>query len=138
MARRALFLALGVSASCDSVGKERLKRGAPKRDWSDAEAKRTFCRVCGIANPELAHVIGRARDKPKRPHMKTLWVNPDAVVPLCGPFPEGCHGAYDRHELDLLPYLTRQEQARAVLDAGGLELARRRLAPSLYREKRVA
>lgn len=51
----------------------------------------------------------------------------DNVVPLCGG-PDGCHGAYDRHELDLLPYLTLPEQIAAVRQAGGIALAYRRTA----------
>lgn len=33
------------------------------------------------------------------------------------------------HKLDLLGYLTAEEEAQAVLDAGSLEAARRRLGP---------
>lgn len=64
-----------------------------------------------------------------------LWVNPHDTVPLCGPATDAgtCHNAYDSHKLDLLPYLTLQEQLAAVKAAGGLELARTRLAPLAYR-----
>jgi hypothetical protein len=47
----------------------------------------------------------------------------DNVVPLCG---DVCHPAYDRHELDLLPYLTLPEQLAAVQQAGSIALAYRR------------
>jgi hypothetical protein len=115
-----------------------MTRPSPRRDWSDAEAKRTYCRVCGsFKHLELAHTMGRLHDKPKVEGGRTLWVNPHSVIPLCGPFPEGCHGAYDHHQLDILSFLTLQEQAQAVLEAGGIELARRRLAPSLYRKVNV-
>lgn len=39
-----------------------MKRKAVRRDWSDAEIKRTPCRVCGDPNVELSHLIGRSRD----------------------------------------------------------------------------
>ncbi len=41
---------------------------------------------------------------------------------------------YDRHEIDLLGSLTLEEQLQAVRDAGGIELARRLLAPLAYRD----
>lgn len=107
----------------------------PARNWEDAEEKRFYCLVCGTPERvELAHVSGRKFDRPKKQGQKTLWVNPDDVVPLCGPFPEGCHGNYDHYRLDLLPYLTVAEQVRAVECLGGIEAARRRLCPSEYRE----
>lgn len=51
-------------------------------------------------------------------------------MPLCPASVSDCHGRYDRHELDLLPYLTVEEQARAVLDAGGIVAAYRRVTGS--------
>jgi hypothetical protein len=54
--------------------------------------------------------------------------DPRNIVPLCEhPFGDavGCHGAYDRGQLDLLPYLTPEEQAYAALIAGGLVAALR-------------
>jgi hypothetical protein len=44
------------------------------------------------------------------------------------------HRAYDAHELDILHVLTLEEQVQAVRDAGGIENARKRLCPSLYRK----
>jgi hypothetical protein len=97
-----------------------------KRDWADARAKvdaEGSCRRCPTAfGVEAAHVIYRAHDVGS-------WVNPDSIVPLCGPATSSqtCHGLYDAHRLDLLPYLTLAEQVQAVQDAGGIESARRRI-----------
>lgn len=44
-----------------------------------------------------------------------------AVVPLC----QNCHLAYDAHKLDLLPYLTNEEQASAVAAVGIVRAVRR-------------
>lgn len=89
------------------------------------------CRVCGVAwGLEAAHVIPRSVAPNGGEH-------PDAIVPLCrsrvdvdpetgeGVAVEGCHSMYDRHALDLEPYLTAQEAASAVLVSGSLEAARR-------------
>lgn len=105
-----------------------------KRDWTEAREKvdtEGCCRVCGprvvmskdATRVEAAHVIGRARDTGGK-------VDAMSVVPLCGPATSSstCHGRYDAHRLDLLPYLTPAEQARAVADAGGIESARRRIS----------
>ena len=99
-----------------------------KRDWRAAEQKRTnWCRMCAkVGRVELAHVIGRARDD------RSGLVNPDSVVPLC----QTCHREYDAGRLDLLPFLTVDEQVQAVRDAGGLEAARRRIIGSdAYRKE---
>lgn len=107
-----------------------MKRSRPTRNWQDARRKveqERRCRVCG-ADPflggrgrlEAAHVIGRENDEEVG---GVRWVNPLDVVPLCG----DCHRAYDARELDLLPYLTVGEQARAVQVAGGIAAALRRV-----------
>lgn len=135
----------------------------PRRYWADAEAKRGGCRVCAAWPAELAHVAGRRYDKPREcarcegrgytesgtthpedyeqhpcrfcegtGRLATLYVHPDSVVPLC----RGCHDRYDgraQPRLDLLGHLTVGEEVRAIIDLGGLELARVRLAPSQYR-----
>lgn len=93
-----------------------------RRDWSEAQSKRDEgCRICGAHPVELAHVVGRARDERRG---NVAHVNADSIVPLC----RGHHQDYDAHRLDLMGYLTATEQARAVLDAGGIELARRRIS----------
>jgi hypothetical protein len=88
----------------------------PRRDWTDARAKvaqEAACRNCGTSqNLEAAHVAGRRYDQPKREGGKTLWVNPLDIIPLCGPFPAGCHGAEHRHDLDIKGLLTVDELAR--------------------------
>ena len=110
-----------------------MKRGSPKRDWSEVTIDaQTPCRVCGIeGRTERAHVAPRKHDARKGKGRK---VNPDSVVPLCGPAldPQSCHYRFDHGELDLLPHLTLAEQLRAVEDLGGIELARKRTAPSDY------
>ena len=86
--------------------------------------------MCGAPGVEAAHILGRKYDQPIAEGSKTLFVLPDRIVPLCS-YEGGCHGHYDRHALDLLPYLTPAEQAQAVLDAGSIGLALKRISPSL-------
>jgi hypothetical protein len=104
----------------------------PKRNWKDARAKVELEGACRVCKTELcleaAHVTGRRHDRPK-PGKKELWVDPVSVVPLCGPFPEGCHGAYDRHEISILSVLETDEQVRAVEDLGSIDSALHRVAP---------
>lgn len=99
-----------------------------KRDWSDAIQKVEIegkCRVCGrTMGLQAAHVSGRRYDiafgsRSGDPHV--LYVHPDDVVPLCSRTENGrggCHAAYDSRDLDLLPYLTLAEQARAAGHVG--------------------
>lgn len=119
----------------------------PKRDWTAARAKVTGEEVCRLGRAggdcqgqlEAAHTIGRSCDRPWTPpdgfdptvdDTYDLWVNPQAIVPLC----RRHHKLYDAHGIDLLPVLTIDEQLRAVLDADGLENARVRLCPLSYRQ----
>lgn len=76
------------------------------RDWTAARAKvdREPCRVCLGPFVDAAHIIPRSRVKPGPGE------DPKNIVPLC----RVCHAAYDQGKLDLLPYLTREEQAYAV------------------------
>jgi 5-methylcytosine-specific restriction endonuclease McrA len=94
------------------------------RNWSAARAKvdeEGICRVCGhgagfMPIPvDAAHIIPRSRVKP--------GPGEDArnICPLC----RNCHAAYDQGKLDLLPYLTREEQAYAVELVGLYEAYRR-------------
>jgi hypothetical protein len=114
----------------------------PKRYWEDARLKveeEGQCRVCGSTYAlEAAHISGRSHDEPRVNEegmlLAELYVDPVRIVPLCGPFPAGCHGKEHRHELDLLPHLHLDEQLKAVEDFASLEAARRRLAPSAYVE----
>ena len=117
-----------------------------RRDWSDARQKvddEGRCRRC-LHPPgydrklEAAHIIGRKHDKPRVEGSTTsvLYVHPDSVVPLCAtPQGDGCHQLYDAHRLTLLPFLTKEEQLRAVEDAGSIESARRRLDPLDYTDE---
>ena len=116
-----------------------------KRDWKEARAKveaEARCSSCGLgAYQEAAHDTERSHDaKPPLRDLGRVWVSPrrvrvhpDRIIPLCGPFPMGCHGAEHRHELDTLPLLSLQEQLQAVADCGGIENARVRLCPSQYK-----
>ncbi len=106
-----------------------------RRDWRDAIRKierEARCRVCGETRDlEAAHIIGRVADPlvvgPRGGESR--YVHPDAIVPLCGGFTDNfCHGAYDRREIDLLPYLHIHEQVRAVEDAGGILSALKRIS----------
>lgn len=120
-----------------------------KRDWSAAREKVEREGTCRWAIRQLqgfdpirpcdgpleaAHILGREHDKKTPIKWYLEWepykVMPDRVVPLC----RRHHRLFDSHDLDLLGYLTPEEEAQAVLDAGSLESARRRLAPSEYRK----
>jgi hypothetical protein len=121
-----------------------------RRNWELAETKRGPCRHCGTTSHiELAHVAGREHDrKPAirdpsvaawtpRPSFRggsVVWVHPDRVIPLC----RGCHRAQHERRIDLLPLLSLAEQIQAIADLGGVEIARMRLAPSAYPERRAA
>jgi hypothetical protein len=114
---------------------QRIASTPPERDWRAARAKVEHegrCRVCG-AKPgrgvslQAAHTIGRAHDKPRSVSgvlgipEGPLWVDPLDVVPLCA----GCHAAFDGRRLDLLPFLTLDEQAAAVRHVGIVSALRR-------------
>lgn len=94
-----------------------------RRDWSFARAKidsERCCRVCQSRDHvEAAHTIGRKYDGATSSGV--LVVIPHDVVPLCREH----HSAYDKHELDLLPYLTHEEQAAAVSHVGIVSAMRR-------------
>lgn len=93
------------------------------RDWTAARAKvddEGACRVCGQLSPvrvEAAHIIARGRV----PGPEAM--DPLNIVPLCGEH----HAAYDHRQLDLLPYLTVEEQAFAVYCARGIAPATKRI-----------
>jgi hypothetical protein len=113
-----------------------VKRSQPPRDWTLAREKcESGCRLCGDP-AEAAHIIGRSHDShepircPEWVPFTPWLVAPDRILPLC----RAHHTAYDSHQLDVLAHLTPDEQVQAVADAGSLELARRRLLPSEYRQ----
>lgn len=51
----------------------------------------------------------------------------DNILPLC----RHCHGCFDSGLLDVLPYLTLEEQLEVVRQAGGIGRAYARLTSSL-------
>lgn len=63
------------------------------------------CRVCRNEEPDPAHITPRSIG----------GCNDPACVMALG---RRCHRLYDEHRLDVLPYLTRDEQAHAVLHLG--------------------
>jgi hypothetical protein len=90
------------------------------REKVEAEGQ---CRVCGAPADvcDAAHLWNRSQGGGG-------FEDPSLVVPLCasikgGP---GCHDAYDAYLLDLLPYLTTEEQVALVRSAGTIERARAR------------
>jgi hypothetical protein len=133
-----------------------------RRDWSAAnaklEAEGCCCRACGRHESELrmrslrlerAHIVGREHDRTPPvgwdEDRDGRWREPyrvvaDRVLPLCGPStdPSTCHGAQHNRRLELLPLLSAAEQVQAVADAGSIELARKRLAPSAYPDRIAA
>lgn len=89
-----------------------------KRDWSQARAKvkaEGRCRSCGLGiYLEAAHIIPRSR-------VTAGGEDPRNIVPLC----RDCHTQQHGPGLDLLPLLTRDEQAYAVELVGIAEAYRR-------------
>jgi 5-methylcytosine-specific restriction endonuclease McrA len=90
-----------------------------RRDWTQARAKvdrEAQCRVCGDGRDlQAAHTIGRTYDPI---HGKVQAID---IVPLC----PGCHRQYDGRTLNLLPYLSHDEQAAAVGHVGIISALRR-------------
>lgn len=84
-----------------------------------------------LADGEIHQAVEVAQAPPET-NAELLYVAPDAVWPAC----RTCHDSFDGRpgtsRIDILHVLTLDEQARAVLDAGGVELMRMRTAPSLY------
>lgn len=91
-----------------------------KRNWAAAHEKLADegkCRYCQRIGPlDPAHIVPRSRVRPG------AGEDPRNIVPLCRPH----HLLYDGGSLDILPVLTREEQAYAV-ELVGLEEARRYL-----------
>lgn len=89
------------------------------RDWEAARAKvdaEDRCRNCGQWHSiQAAHIIPRSRVKPGPGE------DPRNIVPLCGV----CHHLFDAARLDILPVLTREEQAYAVELVGTVEAIQR-------------
>ena len=67
------------------------------------------CRCCGV--PEEIHPLDPAHTVAKSIGGKDTY---NSVIPLC----RACHDAQHRHEIDLLPLMTREEQVEAVRAIG--------------------
>ena len=97
-----------------------------KRDWrafrEKVESEMNRCRVCGQSPADAAHIIARSQVSPPKGE------DPRNGLPLC----RRHHRAYDIADpqtgrtLDIIPYLTSEEQAYAV-ELIGIERAYRRL-----------
>lgn len=129
-----------------------LRRGQPRRGWTEARAKVELegrCRFCGEEFPEYllhaCHVIGRDRDEfhpvTFEPQREPWLVVPDRIVPGC----DACHVAYDAHEIGLIGRLTLEEEVQAVRDSfpptgrgSGVEHMRQRCDPVAYRRDLAA
>ncbi len=77
------------------------------RDWRAAREKieaEENCRVCGQHGVDPAHIVPRSRVP------GPAAMDAGNIAPLC----RRCHTAYDAGRLDLLPHLTREEQAFAA------------------------
>lgn len=104
-----------------------IKRTRKVRDWRPARAKIDHeyrCRAWASGDCEgkieAAHVI----DVAAACLLSGEVVEAIDVVPLC----KAHHMAYDGRRFDLLPFLRVDEQARAVLVAGGMTSAMRRIS----------
>ncbi len=96
-----------------------------KKLWSYAREKiekEGVCRVCKSNHwIQSAHTIGQKYQDVKLDDGDVM-VMPDSVIPLC----QQHHELYDKRLLDILPYMTNEEQSNAVA-AVGIERARKRL-----------
>ena len=103
-----------------------------KRSWTEARAKvdaEGRCRVCGGPNPEAAHIVSRAQVR------AGAGEHPANIVPL----DRKCHALFDAGDLDLLPFLTPEEQAKAVeLHPGRMLGALRRVTGEWWVVERAA
>lgn len=84
------------------------KKNSP-RDWTEAWRKvedEAECRACGYDRElDPAHTIHRSQGG---------GMSAAAIVPLC----RACHDAFDSDSLDLIPYLSREEELEAVRVVG--------------------
>lgn len=115
-----------------------MRKTQPRRDWGGAREKVDRQGVCAFGRAggcegrlEAAHVVGRVHDVApavRDPEMGSYYVHPDRVVPACSKH----HRAYDAGELDLVEFLSTEEQVQAVADAGSIVAALRRTAPVFW------
>jgi hypothetical protein len=96
------------------VSPGRPARGAMSASPAQRAKKAAGCRLHGAAcgTPDAAHVVDRSIGG---------CDDPLCAIPLCRVLHEG----YDRHELDILPLLTYEEQAHAVGHLGLLRALNR-------------
>ena len=95
------------------------------------------CRVCARSTGTLAaqglrleacHLAPRQHDElAEVDGEKVRLVDVDNIIGLCGPATASltCHGRFDAGVLDLLPYLTKDEQAACVKRIGLMSAMRR-------------
>jgi hypothetical protein len=100
----------------EESGEKEMKHLPPAVEKTVAEGA---CRVCAKRDIETAHLWPRGRGGGG-------YDNPNACVPLC----KLHHGQLDAHELELLPYLTLDEQCCLVREAGGMGRALHRVTLS--------
>ncbi len=108
--------------------------------WGTARAKvdrLDKCRVCARSTGTLAaqglrleacHLAPRQYDElTEVDGERVRLVDPENIVGLCGPSTtsDTCHGRFDAGVLDLLPYLTQDEQAACVKRIGLMSALRR-------------
>ena len=109
-----------------------MKAKPARRIWGAAIAKvqeEGMCRYCGLSQGlQACHVVGREHDPvevgPRGGEVRV--VREEDTVPLC----RFHHELYDARRLDLLPFLYPYEQAAAVMAAGGIMQALRRITGS--------
>lgn len=103
--------------------RSRMKSKPTIRRWTEADEKLRDeldrgCRACGTQrNLERAHVVPREYDEIVKGSRggRYRFVNPNAVIWLCGPLSEHNHHAmFDSHNLDLLEVITEEEFEYAV------------------------
>lgn len=97
------------------------------RSRREKDGRQIQCKVCQRARGKE----WRERNPKKRAAAIRRWreEHPETKVE----YARRARRRYDAHGLDVLEFLTAAEQVQAVRDAGGIESARRRTAPSLYR-----
>jgi len=105
-----------------------IKSRPKKRDWRLARKKledEQVCRVCRRVPSgsfqdrlEAAHIIARRHDQ-------DVVVNPLHIIPLC----TMCHLEYDARKLEILPFLTPNEQGENTRIAGGSIHFLKRVSP---------
>lgn len=125
-----------------------MAKGQLRRYWDDVNEKfeeeaPKGCRLCGSENwLERAHTVNREDqdipvdelqlEYPERydyiGSRYDLYVNPDSIIVLC----KKHHMQFDANAIGVMDYLTLAEQVNAVLAAGGIILAVKKLDKPYY------